>query len=107
MEDGEEIVLGAFIDEHPANYDQQVEVAKELIPKAKAFILCAAIPNDDDGVQEMHVIVGRSPGISTGNFVLDAINAIAKTGLYAVSQENEYYEETQNAGEEEGTSPGV
>lgn len=61
----------SFIDDHPANYDQQVETARELLLKSDTWILIA---NTHEGEgNRIHGMLAVTPGADLRGFLGEAV----------------------------------
>lgn len=91
--DPDEIAI--FAEEHAAGYDQQMEEAKTLISRSKAWAVVALVA-DDKGAEELHSVIAKTPGVSTKEFGVQAIQALVSTVGAALQKEVElgYGEET-------------
>lgn len=80
MEDGELVRAEVHASEHPADYDQQIAALRDLLPKAKAFIVCLLVPDGEwtDESQEgyTHVVIGTEPGVGLMRFLATGMEDI-------------------------------
>lgn len=95
MKDDDIEVLANFSEDHPANYDQQLETVRELLSKAEAWIFVGSVPEIDDvkgSGHRIHAVLGGTPGTSMGAFLIhatEAYNTLINSALEHLQDDNE------------------
>lgn len=86
--------LRKFSDDHPANYDQQVEIARELLGKSDAWLLInyESTPEVEEGT--LHGMLGATPGTDLVGFMYAAVKVFSTIVKETLTEDSP--EETEN-----------
>lgn len=90
--------MESFSDGHPANYDQQIEMAKELLGRSTQWMLFAFEPGEREEEHIAHGVYGGTPGGNVMDFIEFVIHSLQEITKDLVGGT---IEEGDNGGEKE------